>query len=212
LFGWTVLWVGPRDQAIAAAATLGAFLTAGKVVAITAGLTLGGDPWIVGAAVFLPDFGALLFFYPFTTSGIDHLGRWSRRIRESVTRARKRHEDREGLIARHGPWGLFLVSVIPVGFYSPLVISALGQVLGFRPRQILWPVGAAMLVMTSAWTLTLNASLDQAAALDPRLPIVLSLGLLVVFLGKSLVKRLFRRPEAPVDATVETVPPGPGPL
>lgn len=214
IIGWSFLWIGARDQAIASAATLGAFLTAGKVVAITAGLSLKGDPFIVGAAVFVPDFGAILFFYPFTTSGIHQLGRWSRRIREGVERARLRHRNQQGIIARHGPWGLFAVSVIPVGFYSPLVISALGQVLGFKPRQVLLPVCSAMLIMTSAWVLTLNAGLERAARLDPRIPIALSLGLLVAFVAKNMVRGLVRRRRRSREelAATESPPLEPPPL
>ncbi|HLE47484.1 MAG TPA: hypothetical protein VI818_04230, partial [Candidatus Thermoplasmatota archaeon] len=124
---------------------------------------------------------------------IEHMGRWSRFFGEALRKARERHDRGEGLIARHGAAGLFGLAMIPVGFYSPLVIAALGQMGGLRPRSVIVAVGGAIAIMTTVWVAMLNAGLDQAAAIDPRLPWIVGIGLTVLFVGKSVVSFFWRR-------------------
>jgi hypothetical protein len=193
---WVALWMFDRSQAIACAATLGAFLAAGKVVGIATGLALHGRPWFVGASVLLPDLGTLLVLYPITQRSMTQLGRWNKWVGRAIENARARHQRRDGLIARYGGWGVFAISLAPIGFYSPLVISALGQLAGLRPRSVLPPIGASMTIMTTAWVVALDAGVGKAAKIDPRLPILLTIVLFCLFALRGLIRSLRRKPAA----------------
>lgn len=175
---WGVVWGLDPTQALAMGATFAAFLVSGKLGGIPVGLSFHLHPALVGAIVFVPDIGAVLFAYPLTERGVDFLGRWSRVIHKIREQAHENARNKTGLVARYESWGLFLVSLTPVAFISPLVVSAIGQVMGLTTRRVLVPVIAGMVVMTVAMVAAFATGFSWAAELDARLPLALT-GLIV---------------------------------
>jgi putative small multi-drug export protein len=206
---WGFVWTVSRDQAVAMAATFGAFFVAGKIAAIPTGYLLGLPPVLIGFIVLLPDVGAVLFAYPLTHGGLRVLGKWSGFIRRMHENALRAAERREGFVARYGALGMFVLALLPVGFYSPLVISAIGQLMGLSPVRVVIPVIAGMTVMTVIWVAALGAGVEWAQAIDSRLPFVLSMGLLLTFVAIDVVKRLRQRRSPPVEREGDPPPPGP---
>jgi uncharacterized membrane protein len=190
---WGFVWTASREQALAIAATFGAFFIAGKVAAIPTGNTLGLSDLVIGLTVSLPDIGAVLFTYPLMMSGIRFLGRWSGFIRRLHEDAEKAAARREGFVHRFGSVGLFLMALSPLGFYSPLLVSAVGQIMGLSAPRVLVPVILGMVVMTVILVTTLGAGLAAVAQIDSRLPFVFSIALLVTFITIDGVKRYRRR-------------------
>lgn len=178
-----LLAIADRQEALILVGVIGTFFAAGKVPAIAGGLAFGADPVWVATYVLLPDLAGLLFAFPFLRLGVEHLGRWSRWVQHRVEKAREQSEKKRGFVGRIGPWGIFAISVLPGGFYSPLAVAVLAQIAGLRDRWILAPIVSAMVVMVAFWTVTMHYGLDLAAAIDPRLPFAISLTLAALFIG-----------------------------
>jgi len=115
-------------------------------------------------------------------------------------------ERREGFVAKYGSLGVFVLALLPVGFYSPLVVSAIGQLMGLSTWRVIVPVVAGMTVMTAVWVGAMGAGFYAAEKIDPRLPFVLSLGLLLLAVGVEVVRRLRRGKEPEDDAADEASP------
>lgn len=201
---WAFVWTVSRQQAIAIATTFGAFFVAGKLAAIPFGYLQHLPPLVIGLIVLVPDVGAIFVAYPLTRGGIRVLGRWSGSIRRLHANAVRAAHRREGFVARYGGLGVFVLALLPVGFYSPLVVSAIGQLAGLSARRVIVPVVAGMCVMTTFWVVVLGYGFTAVSRLNPRLPFVISLGLLLLFVGIDVVRRLRgRRKGAPREADVE---------
>ncbi len=202
---WTgiILWVGGITiWAIAAvadprfggsiAATFGAFVLAGKLAAIPTGLSLGLPAFIVALTILVADVGTILVAYPLTMGGLELLGKWSKFVERQKHRAREASKDPKGFLARYGSWALFTLSLAPVGFYSPLAVSAIGQAMGLSARRVLTPVIAASVLMTGVLTWAFGLGLDAIAQFDRRLPFLVSTGFVLSLILFDLVRRRVR--------------------
>lgn len=213
------VYVAERGQLNAALATFGVFLLTGKIPAILAGYALGGEAWLIGLCVLLPDVGTIFVAYPFTHHGLNLAGRFSRFLEHRIANAREKALSQEGFVARRGSLGLLGLTLLPGGLHSPLVVMVVGQLAGFSTRQVLAPILLGQLVMVLAYTVAIYAGLDVASAIDPRIPWIASAALLIVLLLITLRQWLrWRRihREAPAGPTppAETAPradPGPPP-
>lgn len=197
---WGAVWAFSRDLAVGIAATFGAFFVGGKIAAIPMGASFDLPGWVIMLTVLLPDVGAVLVTYPLTHGGLEFLGRWSKWVRRMHEEAVEAAEKREGFLHRFGGVGLFLMALSPVGFYSPILVAAIGQLMGLGARRVLLPVLGAMILMTVLLVTALDAALGAMAKVDGRLPFVVSIGLLATFIGLDQWRRHRRRKRAKENA------------
>lgn len=180
------LWLYDRPQFGAALATFGAFLLTGKIPAILAGYALGGEWWLVGICVLIPDVGSVLVMYPFTHHGLNFLGRFSGFLEDRIAAARAKAARQEGIVSRRGSLGLLALTMLPGGLHSPLVVMVVGQLAGLSDLQVLMPIVGAQIVMVSIYTVAIFAGLDLAGTIDPRIPWAISLTIVAILLGLTL--------------------------
>lgn len=193
LAAWGLAWSVSQDLAVAMGVTFGAFLLGGKLAAIPIGIGLHLPLSIIGFIILVPDAGAVLFAHPLTRGGIRVLGRLSRTVRRLHDNAVKAAERREGFVVRHGSLGIFAMALLPVGFYSPLVVSAIGQLMGLSAARVIIPVIAGMTIMTVVWVNVLGAGVNFAARFDRRIPFLIGFTLLFVSLAVDNLRRWRRR-------------------
>lgn len=174
-------------------AAFGAFLLGGKLAGIPTGLSLGLPPLVVALVVSVPDAGAVLVTYPLLDRGWEVAGRWSRLLSGVRDRAMRSAQQREGLVGRFGGLGLLALSLTPVAFISPIVVAAIGQLMGLSPRRVVVPVFVGMALMTAALVVAFRVGLGAVARVHPALPFVVT-GLIVAgLLSRELVLRLRAR-------------------
>lgn len=199
-------WLFVTDFAQAKACTLAAatFYYAGQFGAMPMGLAAGGDPVLVVVYVWLADVAGLFVFFALTQFGVDRLATsrsvFARPVR-SLQRTAHRHQ---GAVNRYGPWGLFVFTIIPFLFNSPILGAIMGRIAGIPARKTIVSLTAAITIMSVFWGLAFHEGLQRAGGVDDRLPWVLALGsvaLTFVVAGIALTWRYamqrFRRAAEP---------------
>lgn len=189
LAGWGAIWFVEPAVAGRMGATFATFLLGGKFAGVPTGLSLGLHPILVGLVVSLPDAGAVLVTYPLLDKGWETAGRWSHVLNEARERAMKDAQARRGLVARFGSAGLFIFSLTPIAFISPIVVAAIGQLMGLSPRRVLVPVLAGIAVLATLLVLAFHAGLRLAARVHPLLPFVLTGLIIAGLLTREIVLR-----------------------
>ena len=189
LAAWGVAWAFDSRVALAMGASFGTFLVGGKLAGIPTGLSLGLPPWLVGLVVSVPDAGAVLVTYPLLDRGWDAAARWSHLLASVRKQALADSRDRQGLVVRFGSWGLLALSLTPVAFISPIVVAAIGQLMGLSRRGVLVPVLAGMAIMTAALVALFGAGLGAAARIHPALPFVVTGLIVTALILRELVLR-----------------------
>lgn len=190
---WAALWLFEPDDAAAAGATFGAFLLAGKLAAVPTGLSFGLSPFLVALIVLIPDLGAILFFYRLTEGGIEALGRVSDFVRRQQEKAKAAATKPNGFLRRYGSWGLFALALAPVGFYSPLVVSAIGQAMELSARRVLVPVIVAATFMTGLLVVSISFGITALAAVDKRLPFAVSIAIVLGYVLQDQIRRRLKK-------------------
>ena len=190
---WAIAMIATPRVGGSIAATFAAFLLAGKLAAIPTGLSLGLPAFVVALTILVADVGSILVFYPVTMGGLELLGKWSRFVKRQEARAREAAKDPKGFLARYGSWALFALSLAPVGFYSPLAVSAIGQAMGLSSRRVLVPVIAASVLMTGLLTWAFGLGITAIANLDRRLPFLITIGFIGVLILSDFLRRRWKK-------------------
>lgn len=194
LAGWAVAWAFAPRVAAAMGASFAAFLLGGKLAGVPTGLQLDLHPLLVAGVVTLPDAGAVLFTYPAVAKGWEKAGKWSLVLAGVKERAMENETKESGIVGRFGSWGILLLTLTPVGFVSPIIVAAIGQLMGLAPaRRVLVPVFAGMAVMGLTLAFLFSAGLDLAARVHPALPFVLTGTLVLALVSREAYLRFKAR-------------------
>lgn len=183
---WIMFWVVNPDIAWRMGATFAAFLVGGKFASVPTGLTLGLSQPVVGLIVTVPDAGAVLIAYPLLDKGLTALGRWSLFLASAARHAHEARKNKHGVVHRFGAFGVFLLTLSPIGFVSPVVVSAIGRIMGLRAVQVLVPVFAGMAVSAAGLVYGLGASLNYLSRRSKWLPYGLTAVFLLAMVGREL--------------------------
>jgi uncharacterized membrane protein len=158
----------------------------GKEAALPVALA-GGAPWYLVAqvstlqhialgTVAFPVFLFLLHRYQ------DRDNLLMRRLRR-IERAADHHK---AFVTKWGPVGVFLFMMVPFLVNGPLVGGILGRLAGIGTKYLILPVVAASLISSLLWARGYDFALGFVEGVDPRLPAVMAVSIIVLAVGLAL--------------------------
>ena len=185
--GWFTVLGASQTHAFAILAGLATLFYGGKEAGLPVGMAAGADPYLLGAFVFLADAAATCFIYPPIHYAIRN---WLEReglVGDYLRFLRRKTAGRQRLVANYGAFGLLLFMLIPFAINGPLVGAILGRLMGLRARQIVPTLTLAIGITTVFWTGVYALGFEFASKVDPVLPKLIGVLVLLLVLAHAVV-------------------------
>jgi len=170
---------------------------AGKEAAIPAGIAAGGDPWLVALTMIVTDLAGTFVLYPIVHLTLDSLEKRRGFLGKMLRGAVRRAEKRRHIVDRYGVAGLYLYSIIPFAFNGPPIVAAMGRMAGLRAIQVVPVLVAAIVTTTIAWAMFYAIGFTALASVNKWIPLLLSVSIMLVMVGVSVVGALMDRSDDP---------------
>lgn len=192
------LFIVNRTQGIAVAVACGTLFAAGKEAGIPAGRAVGGNVFLIGAALLWLDSAMSFVIYPFVDAAMRGAQKQKGVIGHMVRGARRRADRKREIVDKYGGVGLFAFMIVPFGFNGPLIGMVIGRLVGLGARVIMVAVMAAIVTTTTAWVLLWTYGLgDVLSGMPSWVPAVLAMTIAAIAITSSIMagKREKKREE-----------------
>lgn len=172
----------------------------GREAGIPVALQGGAPPWIVAQVSSTQDIAVVCLAYPAFLWALDRFEHRDNLVMRRLRRLQERARSHKAFVRRWGPAGIFAFMLVPFLVNGPLLGAAMGRLAGIATRHLILPVVGATVLAAIMWTYAYDTLFSLVDGLDARIPPLLTIALVALFVGWALVGELIETKRPPRQA------------
>ena len=162
----------------------------GREAGIPVSLQSGAPPWAIAQISATQDIAVVCLAYPVFLWALNRFEHKENFVMKRLRRLQERARAHESFVHRWGPLGIFAFMLVPFLVNGPLFGAAMGRLAGIATRHLILPVVGATVLAALMWTYAYDTLFSLVDGLDPRIPPLLTIALVALFLGWAVVGEL----------------------